>query len=67
MKALIVTADQLQRGDWLVGYVLDTAVGREPVLHRRVGRVADPSRLGLPAGRRFIICREDDENEVIEA
>ena len=66
MKALIVTADQLQRGDWLVGWVLDTAVRKEPVLHRRVSRVANPQLVAGPSGRRFIICREDDENEVIE-
>lgn len=64
MKALIVTADQLHRGDWLVGWVVETSVGEEPMTFRRMGRVANPKLVAAPSGRRYIICRPDDEEAV---
>ena len=64
MKALIVTADQLHRGDWLVGWVVETSVGEEPMAFRRMGRVANPKLVAAPSGRRYIICRPDDEEAV---
>lgn len=63
MKALIVTADQLQRGDWLVGWVVETSVGEEPMAFRRMGRVASPKLVAAPSGRRYIICRPGDEDK----
>ena len=61
MKALIVTADQLQRGDWLVGFVFDTAVGKEPMTFPKIGQMTDGYR-GQP-GRRYIICRPGNDDE----
>lgn len=63
MKALIVTADELQRGDWLVGWVVATSVGEEPMAFRRMGRVANPKLVAGPSGRRYIVCRPDNEDE----
>ena len=64
MKALIVTADELQRGDWLVGWVVETSVGEEPTTFRRV-RVANPQLVARPSGRRYIICRPDNDEEAV--
>lgn len=64
MKALIVTRDELRRGDWLVGLVVETSVGEEPMAFRRMGRVANPKLVAAPSGRRYIICRPDDEEAV---
>ena len=64
MKALIVTGDKVRIGDWLVGWIFDTAVGPEPMTFPRVGRVANTDDLSKQDTRRYIICRPEDEEAV---
>lgn len=64
VKALIVTGDKVRIGDWLVGWIFDTAVGPELMAFPRVGRVGNTGYLSKQNTRRYIICRPDDEEAV---
>ena len=70
MKALIVTADKVRIGDWLVGWIFDTADGPEPIpfppmAFPHVGRVVNTDDLSKQDTRRYIICRPDDDEEAV--
>jgi len=63
VKALIVTGDKVLEGDWLIGWIFDTAVGPEPMTFPRVGRVANTDDLSKQDTRRYIVCRPDNEDK----
>ena len=65
MKALIVTGDKVRIGDWLVGWIFDTAVGPEPMTFPRVGRVANTDDLSKQDTRHYIICRHGEDEEAV--